>query len=166
MMALRCVGGHMRLLRHQRRSTGISLVAKYCPALITSVTYSSLAQPKELPSRTCTGAERASFVLDNAYYPPETHGRIAMHLQNGQEQLVQLILRDGLAGHHLDLPFDRRVHHDGRAGRPATNLISSWISVSLRLTVKSWARVAGAANNRTSTAANRALRDDRFTRFT
>ncbi len=35
-----------------------------------------------------------------------------MHFQNREEQIVQFIFGDRLAGHHFDLALHRRVHHD------------------------------------------------------
>ena len=54
-----------------------------------------------------------------ALYDPDhaigAHGGVAVHLQNGQEQLVQLLAGDRLAGNHLDLALHGGVHHDGGA---------------------------------------------------
>ena len=106
----------MRLLRHQRAQHGNQLGGGNIVQL-DHLGDIFVAGPAGVAVAHLHRRRAGILVLDNAYHPAGTHGRIAMHLQNGQEQLVQLILRDGLAGHHLDLALDRRVHHDGRAGR-------------------------------------------------
>ena len=57
------------------------------------------------------------LVLDHAHYAARAHGGVAVHLEDREKQVVQLASGDRLAGDHLYLPLDCRVHHDGGAGR-------------------------------------------------
>ena len=142
------------------------MAAEILSSRMTSVTYSSLALPDAAVAH--LHRRRAGVLaLDDPHHPAGAHGGVAVHLQNGQEQFVQLIPRDRLAGYHLDLALDRGVHHDGGAGRLRHEL-DQFLDIGLLEVDREILGHYSARPQcrRANAAASRALRVDRFTTFT
>src|SRR5690606_15454527 len=120
------------------RNTGISFAAEMLLSRNTCVTYSSVVT-SALPSVTPTGAERASLFWITRTTSPERTAAYPCTSRIDRNSWYSSLDDTGLEDITFTRPFTEGSTTIVVPVASATNLISSWMSVSFRLTVKSCA---------------------------
>ena len=120
------VGGHVRLLGHQRPQHGNQFGRRdVIQAQHLGDVFVVDTRPR---GRAGNGHGRGArvLVLDNAQHATGAHGGVTVDIENGEKQVVQLAGIDRPGGDDLDFAFDGGIDHDrglGGLGHKADQLL-------------------------------------------